>query len=138
MAILGCNTTTARTMLTFYNWDSEAVLGELRCASLQSFCSEFSIVCLSHAELLFTAGTIAERGQEAVYKRAGVVSQSNDVCSTGGWHMKMRSYRWAVTGLKFQCLLIFLVFERHLTGAQWVLPCAAGCACATCRAPRRR
>lgn len=30
-AILGCNTTTARALLIFFNWDTEAVLGEWHC-----------------------------------------------------------------------------------------------------------
>lgn len=53
--ILGCNTTTARALLIFFNWDTEAVLG-----------------------------TIVERGQEAVYRRAGITSQSEEAAHPSG------------------------------------------------------
>lgn len=48
-SILGCSTTTARALLIFFSWDAETVLG-----------------------------TIAERGQEEVYKRAGLLSQAEE------------------------------------------------------------
>lgn len=51
-AILGCTTTTARALLTFFNWDAENVLS-----------------------------TIAERGDEEVYKRAGVLPRAPDAAS---------------------------------------------------------
>eukprot|EP00887_Chlorella_sp_A99_P003167 scaffold9.g3167.t1 len=52
-AILGCSTTVARTLLIFFSWDAEMVLG-----------------------------TIAERGQEEVYKRAGILSRADDAGGT--------------------------------------------------------
>lgn len=45
--ILGCDTTTARALLTHFSWDAESVLG-----------------------------TIAERGQDEVYKRCGLLSRA--------------------------------------------------------------
>lgn len=51
-SILGCSTTTARALLIFFGWDAEAVLG-----------------------------TIAERGQEEVYRRAGLLSQSEEAAA---------------------------------------------------------
>ncbi|PSC75216.1 putative E3 ubiquitin-ligase ARI1 isoform X2 isoform A [Micractinium conductrix] len=51
--IMGCSATVARTLLTYFNWDAEAVLG-----------------------------TIAERGQDEVYKRAGLLSQSDEAVGT--------------------------------------------------------
>jgi ariadne-1 len=47
--ILGCSTTTARALLTFFNWDAESVLS-----------------------------TIAERGETEVYKRAGVIPRAEE------------------------------------------------------------
>ncbi|KAI3429520.1 hypothetical protein D9Q98_005609 [Chlorella vulgaris] len=49
-SILGCSSTTARALLIFFSWDAETVLG-----------------------------TLAERGQEEVYKRAGLLSQAEEV-----------------------------------------------------------
>lgn len=46
-SILGCNTTVARTLLTHFTWDAEAVLG-----------------------------TIAERGQDEVYRRAALLPRA--------------------------------------------------------------
>lgn len=47
--ILGCSTSTARVLLIFFRWDTEALFGSL-----------------------------AERGEDWVYKAANVTSQSNE------------------------------------------------------------
>jgi ariadne-1 len=52
-AILGCTTTTARALLTFFNWDAESVLS-----------------------------TIAERGETEVYKRSGVIPRVEEALLT--------------------------------------------------------
>jgi len=51
-AILGCTTTTARALLTFFNWDAENVLS-----------------------------TIAERGETEVYKRSGVIPRVEEAAA---------------------------------------------------------
>jgi ariadne-1 len=53
--ILGCTTTTARALLTFFNWDAENVLS-----------------------------TIAERGETEVYKRAGVIPRAEEAAAAAG------------------------------------------------------
>ena len=52
-SILGCTSTTARALLTFFSWDAESVLS-----------------------------TIAERGEEEVYKRAGVIPRTAEAATT--------------------------------------------------------
>jgi len=54
-AILGCSVTVARALLTYFSWDAESVLS-----------------------------TIAERGEEEVYRRAGVLSKSQGEDTGGG------------------------------------------------------
>ena len=54
-SILGCTTTAARSLLTFFSWDAESVLS-----------------------------TIAERGDTEVYKRAGVIPKESVEASVSG------------------------------------------------------